>query len=175
MRIVDFINRGVLNIDEKVVWSGRPSPKESALYNIEDLIGFYCFFTIFIMYIIFSGESSNEIKALAGGLLLVVLGSLFGIHLRRYLRALRTYYFITNCRVIILEDRTSYKITDIRAGEMQDYLRADKKHGCGNLRFRSIKVSTNLGWATSVRYIDGLWGIEDLDGAANAVWALRGG
>jgi hypothetical protein len=169
----EYLENEVLQPDETLAWTGRPNPKDGALAGV--LSNYFqglanVAFGGFMTYI------GLEMESLFGFVGLGFIG--YGVWevalpVRNYLRAGRAYYAITTKRVLILEIGSSTKVTSLVGTDITNYERTDKGNDTGSIRLRKTLKYKDRSWLTSVLFTDGLWGITDVKGAAEAIAVVR--
>lgn len=169
--ILDYVQTAVLQPDEAIRWKGRPSPAACARLALVKsffglfFFGFACFWTFM--------ASAGGLFALFGLPFIGVGGWLICLPLLHYRRAFHTYYAITDRRVLIVTARTRFRINAVVASEISDYEREDKGDGSGDIRLKTTLSRGRNGVTRSTEFADGLWGVDDVKGAADAIQALR--
>jgi hypothetical protein len=153
------------------VWKGRPNPKKSAAVGLFQFFFGIFFFGFAIVWTVLA--SGAGLFALFGLPFLAVGAWMVSGPMRNYIRASRSYYAITDKRVVILTAGNNYKVISIAPGEITDYERTDKGDGSGSIRLRKTISESSEGTSSSVEFADGLWGIADVKGAADAIAALQ--
>ena len=88
-------------------------------------------------------------------------------------RAGRTYYAVTDRRILIVQTGKSYKIDTIRADEISAYQREDFPDGTTNIRLRQTLTKNDDSVSQATLFTDGLWGIKEGREAAQAIEDLR--
>ena len=169
---IDYLHQQVLQAGEEVTWMGRPNPPSAATLELKQagmalaMVAFGGFF--------FFGQSAA--LGGVGWFAYLFIGAaawpLSGPILN-YWRATRAYYAITTQRVLILIAGTSFKTTSIAPSQINQYERSDGSGGRGNIRLTKTEKRARYGWYHTVEFSDGLWGIEDVRAAADAIADLR--
>ena len=185
--VLQYVQNSVLQPREKLVWKGRPNPKKAASVGL----GLFFFGIFFFGFAIFwtAGASAaawavtsaegHAFPLFAGffplfGLPFLAVGAwMVSGPVRNYLRAARSYYAITDKRVLIITAGRNYKVNAVFADQINDYERADKGDGSGSIRLKKTIINSGRGTRSSVGFADGLWGIADVKGAADAIIALQ--
>lgn len=168
---LDYVQNAILQPNENIVWKGRPNPLTCAAIGLFEFLFGVLFLAAAFFIMVKASESG------AGAFLLFhVLPIAFGAWMvstpaRNYLRACQSYYAITNKRVLIITAGNTCKVNSIVAGEISDYERTDKSDSSGSIRLRKT-MRWNKGTQSSASFADGLWGITDVKGAADAIAAL---
>ncbi len=173
---LNYLESQVLLPGEKVVWKGRPDGTASAKVGIfQFFFGIFFFaFSVFWMYMAFSMDGG--LFALFGIPFVAIGFWMVSSPVRQYLHAGKTYYAITDKRVIILTRKgEGYIVNPITAEEMADYQRIDAGNGTGSIRLKTTVRRNSEGTSTTTEVTDGLWGIHDVRGAAEAIAKLRTG
>lgn len=175
--VLAYVENAVLNEGEHLVWRGRPSPGACARIDLSRSV-------FGVLFILVGGAWSifliNFVIWMAiPGLVGVLLGARLSVHtLTNYLKAGRTYYAVTNKRILIITAGRSIKVDGVTGAEIKKLRRIEKQDGTGNVSFRA---TTRVGrdqndyirTYTSVGFKDGLWGVADVAGAARAIAALQ--
>ena len=166
-----YLQTSVLQPNEKVAWKGRPNPFTGAsIGTFKSLFGVF-FFGFAVFWTV--GASQAGAFALFGIPFLLVGAWMVSAPLRNYLHARRTYYAITDKRVLILTVGSSHTVNSIVPEQITDFERTDRGDGSGNIKLRTTVSQTRRGSSSSVEFTDGLWGVADVKGAADAITALR--
>jgi len=179
-----YLQKEVLQKTEKITWKGRPAPLRSAAIGSVKLFG--GLFTI-AFGIVWTVQTLPNITSFAEHDFFTIAGlfTLFGIAFiasgvwailtpfRNYIRAGRTYYAITNQRVLIIMAGKNYRVVSITPSEIVDYQRTDKGNGFGDLRLRKTINKNDEEANTTTEFVDGLWGVPDVKGAADAIAAIK--
>ena len=170
---LQYLETQVLLPREKIVWKGRPDAVESAKVGLlKFFFGVFFFgFSLFWMYM--AASMDGGLFALFGLPFAAVGFWMVSGPARNYLKSARTYYAITDQRVIILTRGGGYSITTIPPDQMTDYKRTDRTSGFGNIQLKTTVHHGRNGASASTEYTDGLWGINDIRGAAEAIGKLR--
>ncbi len=175
--VLTYVENAVLNEGEEIVWRGRPSPGACARIQLSRTVAGVVFiivggaWTIFLINI--------QIWMAIPGLVGLVFGAkLSGHALANYLRAGRSYYAVTNKRILIITAGRSISVDSVTGSEIRKLRRVEKPDGAGNVSYRSTtKVGRDhndyIRTYTSVGFKDGLWGVADVAGAARAIAALQ--
>ena len=126
--------------DEKIMWTGQPK-KGFVLPGGYILLILFGFFFIgigsFIEYVtIFQ---SFDIFAMIFCLLFILLGLclVFGVIIYRNYRTKRTYYAVTNQRIIILINSSNKKVESILINQIPVLKKTVKKDGSGTIQFEN--------------------------------------
>lgn len=172
----EYLKNEVLQTGETLAWTGRPSPKDAALLAgmLPTLLHGLGSVAFGIFWIFNSTGMDADWFGLVG---IPIIG--FGVWslsepARNFLRASQTYYAITNKRVLIVEAGNKIKVTSLVGSDITYYHRSDKGNGDGNLRLRrTIRSSGSGRLSKSIQFTDGLWGIADVKGAAEAITVVR--
>jgi hypothetical protein len=170
---LNFVERSVLQKGERIVWKGRPRPGGAAkLGSMECLFGvFFLGFSLFWTAMALTGGNFALF-----GLPFIAIGAWMVATPLRYARqARRTYYAITNQRVIIVTSGDAFATTAVLPHEIDDYERWDREDGSGDMRLRQTGKRGRNGSSLTSSFQDGLWGVADIRGAAHAVDVLRKG
>lgn len=184
--VFDFLNNSVLQPDETVVWTGRPDPKAMKKHDLPRIL-FGCVFLLFALF--FGYQALNAGAGLVGLVILpmIAAGWVITARARKSKKAERTYYAVTDQRVLILIDGDEIETTSISPDDINDYARKDAADGSGSIQLRS---RTHTRWDrqhrgrgnrghrrmktyTATGFTDGLWGLTDVAGAAAAIDELR--
>lgn len=170
-QVQSYVENNVLTDGEEIAWQGRPDPMEAAKVGWLNALFGVLFLAFAVFWVV--GASDSGWFALFG-LPFVAVG-LFMISrpARQYLNAGKTYYAVTNKRVLLLSAGKTFKVTSITPSEMTDYEREDKVDGTGSIRLRKTISHDREGPSSSVEPTDGLWGVADVKGASEAIARLR--
>ncbi len=186
-KVLHYVQNSVLQPREKLVWKGRPNPLAAASVGL----GLFFFGIFFFGFAIFwtAGASAAAwaVRAADGQVFPLFAGvfPLFGVPflavgawmvsgpVRNYLRAARSYYAITDKRILIITAGRGYTVRTIFADKINDYERTDNGDGSGSIRLKKTIINSGRGTRSSVVFADGLWGIADVKGAADAITALQ--
>lgn len=174
----DYVESKVLQEGEKVVWSGRPNQFRVFFWAMRSW-PFVVFLTVFGgLFTGFAfhgnGASDNAMAVLFG--MVVFFGGLFLAlnPVLQYQAAGRTRYAVTDQRILIIEAGNERDVVSIRARDISDYLRSDRGDGTGDIQLRKTAHKSNKhGTSYSAEFMDALWGVDDVKGAADAIAALR--
>lgn len=168
----DFLNDGILLENEKVVWTGRPAPMAAARKEGAKLV-MGLLFLGFTIYWTLVESGGNQIFQLVGVVCGVVGLWIASRPVRTYFRAGRSYYAITDRRVLIITAGGGYDTTSLTIKDIDDVRRTDNSDGTGNIQLRQPGAHGKHGTRSTVEFTDGLWGIRDVKAAASAINALR--
>ena len=170
---LQYLESQVLLPGEKVMWKGRPDAIESAKVGLfKFFFGIFFFgFSLFWMYM--AASMGGGFFALFGLPFAAIGFWMVSGPARNYLRSAKTYYAVTDQRVIILTRGSGYSINAIVPAQMTAYQRIDKGGGFGNIRLKTTVHRGENGTSTTTEYTDGFWGISDIKGAADAIGKLR--
>lgn len=181
-QVLDYVENSLLRTDEILVWKGRPDPmayirKPATLVQVP----FGLFFFGFAVFWTIGASQGSTVFGLFGVPFMAVGLWIASKPLRTYRRAARTYYAVTDQRILIVSAGRSYTVNTIHPGDIVDYERTDRPDGTGSIRLRTTERryrrtrSRFRGTRTmnTVAFTDGLWGIADVKGAADAVAALQ--
>lgn len=170
-RILSYVHSDVLQPKEQLIWKGRPSPTRSmAVAALKTIFGVFFFCGAVVMTVIANqhGMALFGVPLLLGGLWLVT------VPVRLAMRARKTYYAITDKRVLIVKAGKRIKVITITSGDITDYERSDRGDGTGDIRLHRVaKKGPQVGSILVAEFEDGLWGVDDVKGAADAIAALR--
>ena len=167
-----YLQRSVLEPREKIVWKGRPTPIESIQTGwFEAMFGL--FFFGFAVFWTVGASVAGGLFGLFGIPFMVVGGWKLTKPLRTWLRARKTYYAVTNRRILIITRSNGYQVASIYAHEFNRFARKDKGDGAGSIRFRKSFMRTRRGSQEMTSFADGLWGVADVRGADRAISKLR--
>ena len=171
-RANDYLHQQLLAPDEEVTWSGRPDPARCALREVPKLLFGMFFFGFAVFWTVMA--ASAGLFALFGIPFLVIGALIVSSPIRAYFRAMRTYYAITNKRVVILTLGGRTESLSIAPQQIQGVERIDHRNGRASLRLRQTVGSDGRGGKMrTIQFADGLWGIDDAKGAADAIAALH--
>lgn len=171
--VLDYVERDVLQDRERIAWKGRPGGgRPLALRLFEFLfsivwLGFAIFWTV-------TASANGGLFGLFGVPFIVIGVWALSRPLRENLRARRVYYAITDRRILIVTAGRRMRVNSITADAISDYERIDRGDGRGDIR---LKKTVSRGHRGAIHFAtefdDGLWGVEDVKGAADAITALR--
>ena len=175
--VLAYVENAVLNEGEEIVWRGRPSPAASAKIQLSRTVSGVVFvivggaWTILLINI-------QLLMAIPGMVGLIFGAKLSGHALVNCLKAGRTYYAVTNKRVLIITAGRSISVGSVTGAEIKKLRRVEKPDGTGSVSYRSTaKVGRDhndyVRTYTTVGFKDGLWGVADVAGAARAIGALQ--
>ena len=168
-----YLETQVLLPGEKIVWKGRPDARESAKVGLFRFFFGIFFFSFSLFWMYMATSMDGGLFALFGLPFVAVGFWLVSGPARNYLKSARTYYAITNQRVITLIRGKGYAINAITPDQMTDYKRTDQTAGFGSIRLKTTVHQDRNGNSATTEYTDGLWGIQDIKGAADAISKLR--
>jgi len=167
-----FVAGSLLFEGETLRWKGRADPWAAAHLAVSEALSAGVLIVAGLGLLIFGGADGWGALVI-GGLIAFALWSLrepFRLHER----AKATFYYVTDRRVLIVEQGKTWDLTQIRPAEMTDFGIKSKKDGSGDIRFRKSKETRWRGITNyTAVFTDGLWGLRDLKGARAAVEALR--
>ncbi|MBK17566.1 MAG: hypothetical protein CMM52_01825 [Rhodospirillaceae bacterium] len=166
-----YLKESVLAEGEEIQWTGRPAAGAAVAKGISNFLFGIFFFGFAVFWTV--GASQGGLFALFGIPFMAVGAWMISAPVRTYIKANKSYYAVTNKRVIILTVGRSYTCVSIAPNEISDYERTDKPNGTGNTRLRKTIIHGRNGIQTSIDFTDGLWGVSDTKGAADAITALR--
>jgi len=169
------VNDSILRDDEKIAWQGRPNALAAAMIGIEKfLLG-----SLILgpgVLLIMAAIEDDWLFALFGLPLFAIGGFMALRPVLNYQKAGKTYYIVTDQRVLILIAAKIFKVTSILPHEITDYEKKQKSDGTGNIQLRTALTYHNNQYSrfsVSVEFTDGLWGVIDVKGAAEAIERLR--
>ncbi|MBN1287972.1 MAG: hypothetical protein JXB47_21420 [Anaerolineae bacterium] len=141
-----------LRQDEKLLWTGQPSPYRMMLKDISRMI-FGVFWTAVVLLIIsaLSGFDADElgssaIATLLLGILLLIGLWLLATPLWNYVKATRTIYALTDQRALIVEQLFSPSVKAYTADDIEFIERRERDSNAGDLIFR---IERDVSWTTS--------------------------
>ncbi len=177
-----YVRANVLEPDEQIVWQGRPDPAVAGRTQsnmIMSGLGMLVFGSLFIAISLASddrGWVAIAIPALGAVFVALGLWMISGSVHAAWL-ALNSYYFISDRRVVIVKAGRRPRIVTIGRGEISDFV--IERQNLILRKSRTVLVTrgtrrtaARTEHVRSPRFYDGLWGIDDLAGAARAVEAL---
>ena len=176
-----FIRNEVLEPGEKIAWRGRPGLERVARVGMPGRLigGLMLAGDVFLIVIAFAVPNMEVVLTPLYGIPLIVLAIAPGVPValifltmssRRRARGARTYYAITDRRVLIVEAGRSHKVTAYAANDIADVVCEDAEDGSGDIRLRAPKRASGQSYPD---FKDGLWGVADVKGAADAVTVLK--
>ena len=189
-RMQTYLDDQVLQSGEQIAWQGCASPTAASKLGVGAVL-YGLLWMVFGSYWMFYSDgpqgSTVRIELLhmhwrmpattVGGAVTMVLSLgggfwLFTRPVRYYLRAARTLYVITDRRVLLVSDWLWRRVVRIAPSDIRDCERWDFRRGTGDIRLRRSGIS---GYWTprTVLFGDGLWGIDDVKGAADAIAVLK--
>lgn len=177
--VLTYVEDAVLNEEEHIVWKGRPAPWASATVHLAiPILG-----TVLILFgLAWTGFILNYglpiLMAIPGAAGLLYGAKVASPMLINYIRAGRTYYAVTNRRILIITAGRSISVDSVTGSEIKKLQRKEKLDGTGNVSYRFTTTSgpdanNRYRSYTSYGFRDGLWGVSDVAGAANAIEALQ--
>ena len=101
--ILNYINQYVLQKDEKIVWKGRPTPSRCASVGLfQSFFGIF-FFGFAIVWTVMASKAEEAGFFPLFGIPFMAVGAwMVSGPLRHYRWGKRTYYAITNNRILIV-------------------------------------------------------------------------
>lgn len=172
LEIEIYLQQSVLERGEKIVWKGRPTPAASVQMGWMELFVGLFFFGFSVFWTV-SAFSAGGIFGIFGIPFLAFGAWAITKPFRTKNRAKKSYYAITNRRVLIIKRDNGYSVNSIYAYEFNHYARKDRTNGAGDIRFRQSIGKTRKGAYLKTNFSDGLWGIDDVRGADLALAKLR--
>lgn len=175
------LRQHVLQSGERVVWAGRPDVvRATQLAKRPTAIGAFLLVFIFLTIRLGIKEAGAEGPSIEGWgyvfMLVPVIFVALGVFLmmtpfqmRR--AAKRTLYAVTERRVIILHGGRNIQVHAYLPASLTDVRKVKRREGATDIVLRKPDYSR---WMSEV-FLSGLWGIEDPEGAAAAIRALRTG
>lgn len=166
---LDYVESAVLQDDERIAWKGRPSPAACARVGLPRsavglaVFAFACFWTV----------GFGGLFALLGVPLFAFAAWLLSTSARYYGKGRRTYYAITGRRILIVTAGIIYRTHSIAPSDIADYLREARPDGRGDIRLRRTERGRSNYSVRWTEFADGLWGVADVKGAADAIAAIR--
>ena len=170
---LQYLETQVLLPGEKVVWKGRPDAMESAKVGPFKFFFGIAFFSFSLFWMYMAASIDGGFFALFGLPFAAVGLWLVSGPARNYLKSARTYYAVTDRRVVILIRSSGYSISSITPDQMSYYERTDRSAGFGNIQLKTTAHHGPDGTSITTEFTDGLWGINDVKGAADAIGKLR--
>lgn len=171
-RAIEYVENAVLMEDEKILWRGRPDPARSAAVDLKNGL-FGIFFFVFAIFWMASTSQAGAPFTLFSLPFLAVGAWMVSKPARTFWRAGRTYYAITDERVLIATIGRTNKLDVVFPVQIRNYERTDKSDGTGSIKLRTTISSDRGRDTTSTEFSDGLWGITDVKGAADAIAQLQ--
>ena len=172
LAVLEYVESQVLQPGETIAWRGRPDPISGLLVNAHRTVALIAVWGL-VGYLAIEQYESGLLHLLvlavaAAGLLLSLAP------LRNYSRACNTYYAITSRRVLIITADKGHRVTDILPQAISNIEIKDKGDGSGSIALTTTLVEDNEGasWRET-RFENGLWGIQDLKGAMDALARLE--
>lgn len=167
-----YLMNDVLHPGEALRWTGRPIPKLLSSRNLVSAV-FGVFFFGFAVSWTLTASQGGGFFWLFGIPFLAAGAWILSKPYREFRGAHNLYYAISNHRVIMLSAGKSFEATSLYPADITTLRRTEHQDGSGDLQLRTTIVRDDDGGKTSVEFFDGLWGISDVRGAAEAVGALR--
>lgn len=175
---MDHLQDAVLLPGEQLVWRGRPDPKRVMVRNLGAGV-FGVIFMGFAGFWIAMASSSGSPLAAFGIPFFLIGGFLASKPWRMRVKAQKSYYAITDQRVIILSGgRRGYQTEILNPADITDLKAKPRAGDSGDLQLRmSLRNAPgrghrNLRRPRKIRVVafqDALWGIKDLSAAEAAV------
>lgn len=166
-RVLTYVQNEILQPSEKLAWRGRPSPGRAMRLDIlHFFIGLF-WLTFSIFWVVMASVAGAF--ALFGVPFVLIGIWLVSTPIRNLLRAGRTYYAITNRRVLIVTAGSRIKVRSLGAHDIGDNERSDRGDGTGDIRLRKGAMASQMNYFFHSSLSDGLWGIDDIKGAADAI------
>lgn len=183
--VLQHMQDSVLDSGEAIVWQGRPDPwRVMFLDKLQPAYGgfFVVFTTVWVVsaWSAFGIDRSNldgiGIIFLLVPLYFYVIGLwMLSTPIRNMRKARRTYYAVTSRRVIILRWGARIRINDYTPTTISDYEQTSRGEGRGDIRLRKTPMGAGFFFGLSGSLSCGLWGTNDMQGAASAIAALPDG
>lgn len=192
--MLDYVRREILMSNESIVWKGRPSPWRamrialgrafSGLFSIISTAAFWGV-VVFLAWQFGFLDRVLDFTADFNWFIWLVIAIIFGWGILKgfweilkplwiFWRARRTYYAVTDRRVLIVFRGFWKSFASILPAEIVRHERTDFGNGRGNIRQRkSVPGADDGDKEPRVEFEDGLWGIENVRGADDAITALR--
>jgi hypothetical protein len=170
-KAAEYVN-SVLQPGEEVAWAGRPTAwtfaKKGGITSV--LIGgFLC-----AVAIVSITSSGTQIDGQIFLLLFLAIGFWTVLTpIRNALRALWTYYAITNRRIMIVRMFPGKKVTSIHRSQFQNVERTDHGNDIGTVTVKTTTKRRRHGTHEVVTLDDGLFGISRFQSAMDAIWAMQ--
>jgi len=157
--------------DERILWRGRPVPRAAIrgriLLNITVSLPFLAVVALMAARVGFGTQTA--IYAVLFGLGLWQLAR----PLRFYRQATRTLYAVTDQRVLIVTLDEPLDVHAVGPEQVREVLLHRFRDGKGHVYLVMSRVGRLQVRYDRVGYLDGFWGIEDPQGAADAVRTLQ--
>ena len=163
-----YIREKVLAPGERVVWRGRPRPIEVASSKTKAMLIGLAFLAVCVSAVL-RQKPGWEWQA---PLFFVAFGLMAMQPWLAARRARRTYYAVTDQRVLIVEVAgVDPEVTTVIAEQFDRFELNDFGNGRGNITLRETVRDGRRGEVRTVEFTDALWGVE-FPAAAEAVRAL---
>lgn len=173
-QVLDYFHSNILQDGENLVWKGRPSPfRAMAIGTVYALLGVLCAGFFFAVRTVDLGVE------LGWAYWIYTLIMVFGLWLmtaplRFGLKARRTYYAITDRRIVFVQDGRKIEVNSVFADDIFKHELTDRGNNTGEIRlFLKPSVSQNPHYQFLFGFEEGLWGIRDAHAADEAIAALR--
>jgi hypothetical protein len=142
-----------LEAGEQLLWAGQPKPSRLAFKSLGTFI-FGIIWTAFCVNSAMSSINFGSVKEAGGmsgfdvffllfqGLFILIGLGMLASPLWVYLKAMRTYYAVTNKRILIVQAGRSRTVQSYSQGDIGDIVRTEGPDKSGDLTFAQ-KVYTN--------------------------------
>lgn len=167
----DYLKGKVLEPAEAIYWTCRPTAKLLSARHLFRMIAGVFLLTFAISWSL-GLQDRGDSAWMSGLFILVAAISVFARPIQDYRRSQRTYYAITDRRVIIITDDKDFKSRSLYASDIRQLQRMDYRDGTSDLQLRSTTTREAGERRRRVTFEDGLWGITDTEAAASAISAL---
>lgn len=168
-----YVERDVLLPGERIRWSGRPSPIRAMRLTLRTVAISLAVGAFAIYWINF--ESQSVVFSLFIGLFFV-LPAVWSLTkpLKLYRRARRTFYFITDRRVLTVRAGRRIELVSLTVRDIGRYVHTDHGDGTGDIFLdHSAPDETRDEVGLAAEFRDGLWGVEDCHAAVAAIAKLK--
>ncbi|MFW2331412.1 MAG: hypothetical protein ACN4E2_03855 [Nitrospinota bacterium] len=153
----------VLLTDEKIVWKGRPEPSIIFTKNDGALIPISISGSVMPLFML--APMLNHINSTTDTLYLTVLGIVGALFLAlsiyiivgrffyKYMLKLKTWYLITNKRVIIIKHLLRKTVQSQTFKDMNDYSHTVRSDAIGTILFENVNPTTRFCLNTGIEYL----------------------
>lgn len=171
----NYVERDVLMPGERIRWSGQPSPVRAMRLAFRGVAISLAFAVIALFWA--RSESANLFFMIAIALFFIVPAAWsLTKPIKLYWRARRTFYFITDKRVLTVKAGRRMELISLAAGDIGRYVHTDRGDGTGDVFLdHSARDETRSETGTAAKFRDGLWGVKDCNAAVAAIAKLKSG